>query len=143
MTISDLFVVAGVDVSKASLDVAVIGGSIRKSRFENTPEGQAELAQVLSSAGCNLTVMESTGGWEAAAACCLQLQELPVAVANPTRVRSFAKSMGYLAKTDRVDAKVLAEFAGVLVRKQDLQKFLLPVKDSARKELEALMTRRS
>jgi transposase len=143
MTISDSFVVAGVDVSKASLDVAVIGGSISRSRFVNTPEGQAELARELSFAGCDLTVMESTGGWEAAAACRLQLQELPAAVINPTRVRSFAKSMGYLAKTDKVDAKVLAEFAAVLIRKPDVQRFLLPVKDSGRKELEALMTRRS
>lgn len=142
MTKSDSFVVAGIDVSKASLDVALIGASIRSSRFDNTPEGQSDLTHALSSVGCHLTAMESTGGWEAAAACQLQLQGLPVVVANPTRVRSFAKSMGYLAKTDKVDARVLAEFASVLVRKPDIQKFLLPVKDNDRKELEALMTRR-
>lgn len=143
MTASDSFVVAGVDVSKAFLDVAVIGGSIRESRFANTPEGQAELAQALSIVGCALTVMESTGGYEAAAACRLQLQDLPVVVANPTRVRSFARSMGHLAKTDKADARVLAEFAGVLIQKPDVQKFLLPIKDSHRKELEALMARRN
>jgi len=142
MTKSESFVLAGVDVCKASLDVAVVGASIHKKRFDNTPEGQEELATALCSIGCDLTVMESTGGWEAAAACQLQLQQLPVAVINPTRVRSFAKSMGYLAKTDKVDAKVLAEFAGILVRKEDLQRYLLPVKDIVRKELEALMTRR-
>ena len=143
MTNSDSFVVAGIDVSKAFLDVAVIGGPIRPSRFANTPEGQAELAKALSSAGCALTVMESTGGYEAAMAGVLQCQRLPVAVVNPRRVRAFAQSMGYLAKTDCPDAKALAEFANVLVRKPDVQKFLLPVKDSSRKELEALMTRRN
>lgn len=143
MTNSDSIVVVGIDVSKAFLDIAVIGGSIDESRFANTPEGQAELAQALMTAGCNLVVMESTGGYEAAAACWLQLQDLPVVVANPARVRAFARSMGYLAKTDQADAQVLAEFAAVLIRKPDVQKFLLPVKDSHRKELEALMTRRN
>lgn len=143
MTTSDSFVLAGVDVSKAFLDVAVVGAPLSHKRFANTPEGQEELALALCSIQCDLTVFESTGGWEAAAACRMQLQELPVAVINPTRVRSFAKSMGYLAKTDKVDAKVLAEFAGVLVRREDLQRYLLPVKDQFRKELEALMTRRS
>jgi len=143
MTNSDSFVVAGIDVSKAFLDVAVIGGSIRPSRFANTPEGQGELAQVLSSLGCALTVMEPTGGYEAAAACVLQLRELPVAVVNARRVRAFAQAMGYLAKTDSVDAQVLAELASVLVRKPDVKKFLLPIKDNSRKELEALMTRRN
>lgn len=143
MTNSDVSVVAGVDVSKAFLDVAVIGGSIRATRFANTPGGQAEMAQALISIGCALTVMEPTGGYEAAAACVLQLQNLPVAVVNARRARAFAQSMGYLAKTDSVDARALAELAAVLVRKPDVQKFLLPVKDTSRKELEALMTRRS
>ena len=143
MTNSDLSVVAGVDVSKAFLDVAVVGGSIRPTRFANTPEGQAQMAQALGNLGCALTVMEPTGGYEAAAACVLQLQDLPVAVVNARRVRAFAQSMGYLAKTDSVDARALAEMAAVLVRKPDVQKFLLPVKDSARKEWEALMTRRN
>jgi transposase len=143
MTTSDAFVVAGIDVSKAALDVSISGASIRTGRFDNTPEGQSELARALSVVGCALICMESTGGWESAAACRLQLQGLSVAVTNPTRVRSFAKSMGYLAKTDKVDARVLAEFAAVLVRKTDIQKYLLPVKDKDRKELEALLTRRS
>ena len=143
MTNSDSFVVAGIDVSKAFLDVAVVGGPMRPSRFANTPEGQGELAKALACMSCSLTVMEPTGGYEAAIACVLQLQDLPVAVVNARRVRAFAQSMGYLAKTDSVDARALAELAAVLVRKQDVQKFLLPVKDNSRKELEALMTRRN
>jgi len=143
MTNSDSFVVAGIDVSKAFLDVAFAGGSTQTSRIANTPKGQEELAHVLASAGCRLAVMEATGGYEAAAACMLQSHLLAVAVINPQRTRAFARSMGYLAKTDLVDARVLAEFAAVLLRKPDMQKFLLPVKDSSRKELEALMTRRS
>lgn len=142
MTNSDSFVLAGVDVSKAFLDVAVVGATLHQKRFANSPEGQDELTSALRSIHCDLAVLESTGGWEAAVACRMQLHDVPVAVINPTRVRSFAKSMGYLAKTDKVDAKVLAEFAGVLIRKEDLQKYLLPVKDNLRKELEALMTRR-
>jgi len=143
MTNSDSFVVAGVDVSKAFLDVAVIGDSIRPSRFANTQAGQEALAQALGSIGCSLTVMEPTGGYEAATACALQLHDLPVAVVNARRARAFAQSMGHLAKTDSVDALALAELAAVLVRKPDVQKFLLPVKDNSRKELEALMTRRN
>lgn len=143
MTNSDSLVVAGVDVSKASLDVSVIGADLGSDHFANTPQGQAELAQTLGAMGCQLVVMESTGGWEAAAACSFQVHQLPVAVANASRVRSFAKSMGYLAKTDKVDAKVLAEFAAVLVRKGNLDKYIKPLKELPRQELEALMTRRS
>lgn len=143
MTDSDLLVVAGVDVSKAFLDLAVIGGSIQESRFANTPEGQSELAQALSTLGCALIVMESTGGYEVAAACRLQLQNLPIVIANPARARAFARSMGHLAKTDKADARALAELAAVLIRRPDIDKFLLPIKDSHRKELEALMARRN
>jgi len=143
MTNSDPTVVAGIDVSKAFLDIAVLNASLRPTRFANTAEGQAELAQALSSIGCALAVMEPTGGYEAGVASVLQLQEVRVAVINARRVRSFAQAMGYLAKTDKVDAKALAEFAAVLIRKPDVQKFLAPVKDISRKELEALVTRRS
>ena len=58
--------------------------------------------------------MEATGGYEAALACALQAAGLAVAVVNPKHARDFAKSMGRLAKTDRIDARTLAELAGVL-----------------------------
>lgn len=143
MTLSDQFIAVGIDVSKAFLDVAVRQESVRLTRFPNTPLGQNELSDLLTSVHCGLAVLEATGGYEAAAACLLQSHGHPVAVVNPRRVRAFAQSMGFLAKTDRADAVILAEFAAVLINKPDVHKFLLPVKDSSRKELEALMTRRN
>ena len=75
--------------------------------------------------------MEATGGYEAALACALQAAGLAVAVVNPRQARDFAKSMGRLAKTDRIDARMLAEFAAVLVRRDDLARFLRPLADAA------------
>jgi transposase len=87
-------------------------------------------------------VMEATGGYEAALACALQAAALPVAVINPRQAREFAKSMGRLAKTDRIDARTLAELAAVLVRREDLARFLRPLPDEQQQLLAALVTRR-
>lgn len=98
----------GVDVSKAFLDVAehgVAGGF----RVPNTVDGHAELAERLR--GARLVVMEASGRYEASAAAALAVQKIPVAIVNPRQVRDFAKSCGRLAKTDGVDAQVLARFA--------------------------------
>jgi transposase len=143
MTNSDSSVFAGVDVSKGFLDVALVGGSIRPKRFPNTPEGHIKLGEVLISMDCVLTAMEPTGGYEAALVCYLQSQGLAVAVVNAKRVRDFARSMGNNAKTDQLDAKALAEFAETVVHRNKISEFLRPLKDISRKELEALMTRRS
>jgi len=86
--------------------------------------------------------MEATGGYEAALACALQATGLPVAVVNPKQARDFAKSMGRLAKTDRVDARMLAELATVLVRRDDLARFLRPLAEAQQQALAALVTRR-
>jgi transposase len=143
MALSDVSVVCGIDVSKDFLDVAAVGAAMSGKRFPNTPEGQADLAELLLGNRAALVVLEATGGYEAACACTLQSRGLNVAVINPRRSRAFANSMGYLAKTDSVDAKVLAEFAAVLVRRSDLENLLFQPKDSSRKELEALVGRRS
>jgi transposase len=92
--------------------------------------------------GVALVVMEATGGYEAALACALQAAGLPVAVVNPRQARDFAKSMGQLAKTDRIDARMLAEFAAVLVRRDDLASLIRPLADAQQQALAAMVTRR-
>jgi transposase len=86
--------------------------------------------------------MEATGGYEAALACALQAAGHRVAVVNPKQARDFAKAMGRLAKTDQIDAGVLAEFAAVLLRRDDLERFLRPIDDVDQQWLAALVTRR-
>lgn len=135
-------VTVGLDVSKAHIDVCVLGAMLEARQFANDVEGHSALAAALKPLGVTLVVMEATGGYEAALACALQAAGLPVAVINPRQPRDFAKAMGYLAKTDRIDAQVLAEFAAVLARRSDLQRFLLPASDEQQKLLAALVTRR-
>jgi transposase len=79
---------------------------------------------------------------EAVLACALQAAGLAVAVVNPKQARDFAKAMGRLAKTDRIDARVLAEFAAVLLRREDLARFIRPLADEQQLLLAALVTRR-
>ncbi|WP_310673255.1 IS110 family transposase, partial [Burkholderia multivorans] len=64
------------------------------------------------------------------------------AVVNPRQARDFARSMGRLAKTDRIDARMLAQLASVLVRREDLSRLLRPVPDERQQWLAALLTRR-
>ncbi|SPD56558.1 transposase (plasmid) [Cupriavidus taiwanensis] len=92
--------------------------------------------------GIGLVVMEATGGYEAALVCALQAAGQPVAVINPRQARDFAKSMGRLAKTDTIDARMLAELASVLVQREDLARFLRPLADAQQQWLAALVTRR-
>lgn len=135
-------VVVGIDVAKAHVDVFVLGAKLQAQRFDNDAEGHSALVAALSSLGVALVVMEATGGYEAALACALQAAGLPVAVVNPRQARDFAKSMGRLAKTDAVDARMLAELAAVLVRRDDLSRFLRPLADAQQQWLAALVTRR-
>ncbi len=135
-------VVVGIDVAKAHLDVAVLGARLDTQRFDNQAEGHSALAAGLRPLDVALVVMEATGGYEAELACALQAAGLPVAVVNPRQARDFAKSMGRLAKTDAVDARMLAEFAAVLLRRDDLARFLRPLADPEQQWLAALVTRR-
>ena len=100
-------VFAGIDVSKAHLDVAV-SGTDQVTRVRNSERGLAELIELLEAASPELVVMEATGGWEVPAAAALVAAEIPVVIANPRQVRDFAKSTGQLAKTDNLDANILA-----------------------------------
>ncbi len=135
-------VTVGIDVAKAHVDVCVLGAKSSAQRFDNDAEGHSALAAALQPLDVGLVVMEATGGYEAALACALQATGLPVAVINPRQARDFAKSMGRLAKTDAVDARTLAELAAVLLRRDDLQRFLRPLADERQQWLAALVTRR-
>ena len=103
-------VYVGIDVSKAHLDVSVRPDPV-SWQVENNLAGIGKLVQKLSAVRPVLIVLEATGGYEMAAAGALALAELAVAVVNPRQVRDFAKSLGRLAKTDPIDAQVLARFA--------------------------------
>lgn len=135
-------VTVGIDVAKTHVDVCVLGARSEAQRLNNDAEGHSALAAMLQPLGVGLVVMEATGGYEAALACALQGAGLPVAVVNPRQARDFAKSMGRLAKTDAVDARMLAELGSVLVRRQDLGRFLRPLTDERQQWLAALVTRR-
>jgi len=139
---SALSVTVGIDVAKAHVDVCVLDSNGAVQRFANDADGHSALAAALQPLGVGLVAMEATGGYEAALACALQASGLPVAVLNPRQARDFAKSMGRLAKTDAVDARMLAEMAAVLVRREDLARFVRPLADECQQWLSALVTRR-
>ena len=107
---SYLFV--GVDVSKSAVDVCLLGpAGPRQWRVLQQPDALAEWARELARLGPERIVVEATGGYELALVEALVAVAAPVVVMNPKRVRDFAKSQGFLAKTDRIDAYVLALFA--------------------------------
>jgi len=130
---------AGIDVSKLHLDVCV---GATQQRVGNDANGWSELAAMLKAAQVDLVVVEATGGYERGLICALQELRICVARVNPRQARDFAKSMGVLAKTDQVDARVLRDFADVLARHADRHKFVTPMLDQARQVLAELMTRR-
>jgi transposase len=99
----------GVDISKAQLDVAVLPQAENLS-VANDETGVAALVKRLKALRPTLIVLAATGGWEAPLTAASALAKLPVVVVNPRQVRDFAKATGALAKTDRIDAKVLARF---------------------------------
>ena len=129
----------GIDVCKQHLDVCLDEQDIR---FDNDPAGWNELAAKLLAAQVDLLVLEATGGYERGLVCALQTAGLAVARVNPRRARDFAKSMGVLAKTDQVDARLLRDFANVLASHKDRAKYITPMVDAQCQSLAALMTRR-
>ena len=100
-------IVVGIDVSKHKLDVAFRD---KIKQVDNTPAGHAKLVSLLKTLHPRLVVLEATGGYEEAAVLALHDAGLPVAVVNPKKVRDFARASGRLAKTDALDARVLAKF---------------------------------
>jgi transposase len=134
-------VVVGIDVAKQTFDAAIgIGGSIET--FANDEGGHDALLAELSAQAVDLVVMEATGGLERDLACALQAAGFAVAVVNPRQARSFAKAMGYLAKTDRIDAKALAELAQVLSRHPERERFIGALPTPEQQALQALVARR-
>ena len=100
--------ICGVDVSKAWLDS---WAAERYQRFANTAEGVGQLLLFCRESDVDLVVMEASGGVEQAAFVALWKQGQSCAIANPRAVRSFADAMGYLEKTDRIDARMIAGYA--------------------------------
>ena len=131
---SELFV--GIDVSKAELEVA-LGPEGELETFANAPQGLRDLMAVLQRRSPALVVLEATGGYETSAVIALAAAGIDVAVVNPRWVRDFAKATGQLAKTDRLDAQMLARYAEA-IRPQPRA---LP--DELTRELQALVTRRN
>ena len=125
----------GIDVSKDTLDVCVYPTQ-DTFRVPNSPDGVDELIKRLKPIQPRLVVFEATGGYETLAVSSLSAAGLPVVVVNPRQIRDFAKSIGRLAKTDVIDAGVIAHFASA-VRPE-----LRPLKDTAAQELTGLVTRR-
>jgi len=125
----------GIDVSKQLLEVAV-----HESKFHYRCPNQAQafgglLAELIDLRPARI-VVEATGGLEKPVVAALHAASLPVVVINPRQVRAFAKAIGQLAKTDRLDAGVLAHFAAAI------KPPLRPLKSTDEQELEALMGRR-
>ena len=128
-------VYAGIDVSKDQLDVAVTGEADGWSAA-NTESGIRGLVDRLVERAPTLIVLEAPGGFEVPAAAGLAAAGLPVTIVNPRQVRDFAKATGQLAKTDEIDARVLALFA------ERVRPSIRPLPDEAARALDAVVARR-
>lgn len=125
----------GVDVSKQHLDVAAVPtGEVW--HVANDEPGIEELVRALKHVGATLVVLEATGGLEIPLAVALTMAAVPVAIINPRQARDFAKALGHLAKTDSIDALVLARFAEAVKPEPRA----LPAEET--QELTALVARR-
>jgi transposase len=127
---------AGIDVAKDRLDV-VLRPSGKYLEATNDERGIRSVVRRLRKENVALAVLEATGGIEQSAAAELALAGVPVAIVNPRQVRDFAKATGKLAKTDRIDAAVLAHFFAEAVRPQPR-----PLADEHARELSAVVLRR-
>jgi transposase len=125
----------GIDVSKDKLDIAVLGERPEK-QVDNIQEGIEKLVEWMQEIKPELIVVEATGGYQRNVVEALFHAGLCVAVVNPARVRQFARACGLLAKTDKLDAQMLAVFG------QRVQPKRYEGKSEAEKELSALLTRR-
>lgn len=130
---------AGVDVAKRHLDVCL---GLEEFRLPNDREGWEGVTAKMLAAGVDLVVVEATGGYERGIVSALQQAGVTVARVNPRQSREFAKSLGVLAKTDRVDARVLRDFADVLARHKDRDKYITVMVEPERQLLAEMMTRR-
>jgi transposase len=125
----------GLDIAKDRVDVCV-RPTDEQWQTDQTDEGVTQLVARLVGRTPALVVVESTGGYETAVVTALAVAQIPVAVVNPRQVRDFARAIGRLAKTDAIDAAVLALFA------ERVRPAARPLPDDAHQELVALVTRR-
>jgi transposase len=125
----------GIDVAKAQLEFAS-RPSGEADTVPNDEGGIHALVERCQALAATLVVCEATGGYEAALVAALATAGLPVVVANPRQVRDFAKATGQLAKTDAIDAQVLALFA------ERVRPAPRPLPDETAQALDALLTRR-
>lgn len=125
----------GIDVSKATLDVYIrpMGKALKVA---NTEVEISHLVEQLKSYDFNLIVLEATGGLETELVIQLQAAVLPVALINPRQGRDFAKATGRLAKTDAIDAQILAQFG------QAMKPQVLPIESEEARQLGELISRR-
>lgn len=137
---SDLIFI-GIDVSRDTLEIAS-SSQPRSWQHPNDASGIDALCTELLSLTPTLVVLEATGGYEFEAAFALQAAGLAVAVVNPRQARDFARAMGALAKTDSLDARVLAEFARALHQHPKRERFVKPLADAELQRLQALVLRR-
>jgi transposase len=128
-------VFVGIDVSKAHLDIAVRPTS-EAWQVANDEEGIPQLVERLQALHPSLIVLEATGGLEVAVTAAVAAAGLPIAVINPRQARAFAQSLGQLAKTDKIDAALLARLADAI--RPEVR--VLP--DEQAQQLQALLTRR-
>ncbi len=125
----------GIDVAKDHLDMAV-RSQTTTWHVPYTSEGMAQLIEALTPLQVELVVVEASGGLQTEVVAALAAAQLPVAVVNPRQVRDFARSTGKLAKTDKLDAAVLAHFAEAIRPAPQV------LRDETQAELVALVTRR-
>ena len=147
MTNDSELVFVGIDVSKDTLELALDDKGKTRS-LSNDELGIAALLKIIKAAqsdsgGVGGVVFEATGGFEREAALALCSAGLPVMVVNPRQARDFAKAMGYLAKTDAIDARVLSHFARTLHQSDRREQWLMRLPDVQQVLLQALIVRRS
>ena len=135
MTSKSAEIFVGVDVSKARLDIS-IGGSTEYWQISNDEKGFVELIERLRGLHPTLIVLEATGGLELPFVAEILSAGLPIAVVNPKRIRDFARSVGQLAKTDKLDARIIAQFA------QAVRPEVRHLRTEEEEHLTALLTRR-
>lgn len=126
----------GIDVAKATLDVGWSTNPGARWQTSNDDVGWVALIAHVRTLAPTVIVLEATGGYETGAASALSTAGLPVAIVNPRQVRDFAKALGWLEKTDAIDAAVLAAFAA------RIQPTPRPLPDDLHADLQALVTRR-
>ena len=131
----NLEIFVGIDIAKDTLDIG-FQPSGQTVRLPHDAQGITEATKRLGEAALCLVVLEATGGLETPLAAALVAAGVPVAVVNPRQVRDYAKATGQLAKTDRIDALVLADFA------RAIRPAVRPMKEAFTRELDDLVTRR-